>query len=496
MSNHQRADPPIVRRVFIIASIVFSGLCWYFSNGLNGDLFYLLWLAPIPVLVISFRSTGTASLVISFIAYLIGRISWFSYLVMVATVAPAIIFTVALSLFFALIVVITRWTVIKMSSWYSVFAFPVFFTTFEFLVIKFSPDGTAGSIAYSQSNFLPVIQIASVTGILGITFLVTFLPSAIAVAWHYHREKSKRQYIGVATIVIVIPVFLFGVIRSSGKSGRNTINAGLVVLDEKFHNITDHPDFQKERLMTEYYAKEISNLAAQGAELIVLPERAINLTKETDDSIISILGNTAKQKHVFIITGYTNFRSVPERNSALVINTAGNPVVDYNKVHLVKGLEHEFTPGSEPGLFRLNNVDAGTAICKDLDFPDYIKKYGKSNTGILCIPAWDFVKDDWLHARMAVLRGVENGFSEIRTARQGRLTISDCYGRVTSEANSSNGGRTTLIGKVSLQKRNTIYTRFGEWFGTFNLIAAACIILLARKNKGGHDIALANSRSK
>jgi len=97
---------------------------------------------------------------------------------------------------------------------------------------------------------------------------------------------------------------------------------------------------------------------------------------------------------------------------------------------------------------------------------------------------------------MAVLRGVENGFSEIRTARQGRLTISDCYGRVTSEANSSNGGRTTLIGEVSLQKRNTIYTRFGEWFGTFNLIAAACIILLARKNKGGHDIALANSRSK
>ena len=121
-------------------------------------------------------------LIISFIAYLIGRLSWFSYLVTVATVVPAIIFTLALPLFFALVMIITRRTVIKSNSWYSVFAFPVFFTTFEFLLIKFSPDGTAGSIAYSQSNFLPVIQIASVTGILGITFLVTFIPSAIALA--------------------------------------------------------------------------------------------------------------------------------------------------------------------------------------------------------------------------------------------------------------------------------------------------------------------------
>jgi apolipoprotein N-acyltransferase len=496
MSNDQRVDSIIIRRALIIAGIVFSGLCWYFSNGLNGDFWYLLWLAPIPVLVISFRSTGKITFIISFIAYLIGRLSWFSYLVMVATVIPAIIFTIALSLFFALIIIITRWTVIKSSSWYSVFAFPVFFTTFEFLIIKFSPDGTAGSIAYSQSNFLPVIQIASITGILGITFLITFIPAAIAVGWYYRRKKIKLRYIGIITVIIVIPVLLFGVIRSSNKSDGNTINAGLAVLDEKFHNITDHPDFQKEKLMTEYYAKEISNLAAQGAELIVLPERAINLTKETGDSIISILGNTAKQKHVFIITGYTNFRNEPERNSALVINPEGTPIVDYNKVHLVKGLEHEFTPGNEPGLFKLNKVDAGTAICKDLDFPDYIKKYGKSNTGILCIPAWDFVKDDWLHARMAVLRGVENGFSEIRTARQGRLTISDCCGRVTSEANSSNGGRTTLIGKVSLQKRNTIYTRFGEWFGIFNSIAAACFILLARKNKDRHGIASGNIISR
>ena len=81
------------------------------------------------------------------------------------------------------------------------------------------------------------------------------------------------------------------------------------------------------------------------------------------------------------------------------------------------------------------------------------------------IPAWDFTVDDWLHSRMAIMRGVENGFSEIRTARLGRLTISDCYGRVTAEAKSSKGNAAMLAGDVRIQNKHTFYARFGNWFG-------------------------------
>jgi len=493
MPAYEQDKNLLSKKTVLVTFTIISGFCWYLSLGLPGNYWWLLWPAPIPVLIISFNVTAKKTFIISFIAYLIGKLSWFSYLVTVATVVPAIVFTLALSLIFALIMIITRRIVIKSNSWHTVFAFPVFCTTFEFLIMKFSADGTAGSIAYSQSNFLPIIQIASVTGILGITFLVTFIPSAIAMAWYYRMEKNKFRRVLITAISIVVAVFLFGIITINSSSEKSTIKAGLVVLDEKFHNITDHPDFRKEKLVTEYYAKEITNLAAEGAELIVLPERAINLDKETGDSIIGILGNVAKQNHVFIITGYTNFRNEPERNSALVINAEGNTIVDYNKVHLVTGLENQFTPGSEPGLFSLNKVQAGTAICKDLDFPDYIKKYGKGNVSFLCVPAWDFVKDDWLHSRMAILRGVENGFSEIRTARLGRLTISDCYGRVTYEAKSSNGLTVTLLGKVSVQKANTIYTQFGDWFGIINLLAAAGFIFLGKRNRSKNKVASAGT---
>jgi apolipoprotein N-acyltransferase len=134
-------------------------------------------------------------------------------------------------------------------------------------------------------------------------------------------------------------------------------------------------------------------------------------------------------------------------------------------------------PGLEIGLFKFDGMIAGAAICKDLDFQEYIKKYGKSKVVFLCIPAWDFVIDDWLHSRMAILRGIENGFSEVRTARQGRLTISDPYGRINAEATCANGKATTLIGQLSLKNVNTYYTRFGDWFGISILFVAILIIL-------------------
>lgn len=439
---------------------------------------------------ISFNASAKQVFIISFIAYLIGRLSWFSYLVNVATFAPAIIFTILLPLIFALIIIATRRTVIKIKRWYVVFVYPVFFTAFELLLINFSPDGIAASIAYSQMNFLPVIQIASVTGILGITFFVSFIPSAIAVSWYYRREKIKFLYIIIASIIIIVSTLLFGIIRINKDSETNMVSVGPVVVDEKFHTITDHPYFQKDKLVTEYYAKEISGLVTKGAELVVPPERAINITKEAAADIIKILSNVAKQNDVFIITGYTNFRNEKERNSALVIDTAGNVFTDYNKVHLAKGMEDQFSPGKEIALFKHNEVQTGTAICKELDFTNYINKYGANNVVFLTIPAWDFVTDDWLHSRMAVLRGVENGFSELRTVRQGRLIISDYFGRVTYEASGFDGKIATLLGKVSLQKRNTIYTRFGNWFEITILIAALCLGLLTVKNKDKIDTIL------
>ena len=432
MNDLQNPESEIKK--WIAPSFILSGICWYLSCGLNGDSWFLLWLAPIPVMVLALNISGKKAFSISFLAYLIGRMSWFSYLITVATIIPAIIFTLLLPLIFALIITGTRWMILKTKFRMAIFAFPVFFTTYEFLLITFSADGTAGSIAYSQANILPIIQIASITGILGITFIVTLIPSILAVGWYHHKEKNRFQTALILAIGITFLVCLFGLLRINGKDVKKTVKAGLVVLDESHHYVTDHPVLKDEMNTVGIYDDSISRLAEKGSELVVLPERAFNVNVETESGIMEMLENTARKNHVYIIAGYTNLKNKPSRNSALVIDPAGTIICDYNKVHLVTGFESQFAPGNGTGLFLLEGMQAGTAICKDLDFPVHMRKYGRKTAEVVCVPAWDFVQDDWLHSRMAILRGVENGFSEVRAARKGSLTISDYYGRVNSEA--------------------------------------------------------------
>jgi apolipoprotein N-acyltransferase len=477
MDDQENAEPEIKK--WIAPSVILSGICWYLSCGLSGDYWFLIWVAPVPILIVALNSSGKKAFVLSFLAYLIGRVSWFPHLVTVATIIPAIIITLLLPLLFALIISGSRRIVLKTKFGIGIFAFPVLFTVYEYLLITFSADGTAASIAYSQANFLPVIQIASITGILGITFIVTLIPSIIAVGWFHHGEKKRFKMALFLAIAVVFVVVLFGTIRINSNSEKKSMTAGVVVLDESHHHVTDHPVLQDELNTIAVYSDSISSLAGRGARLVVLPERAFNITVETESGIIQMLSGTAKKNHIFIITGYTNFRNKPAHNSAWVIDPSGNILCDYNKVHLVTGFERQFSPGKEPGFFSIEGLNAGIAICKDLDFPDHLRKYGKNSVGILCVPAWDFVQDDWLHSRMAILRGVENGFSEVRAARQGRLTISDCYGRVTAEASSSHKKFAALIGEITLTQKNTLYSRFGDWFGILNLFAGIVIIALA-----------------
>jgi len=84
---------------------------------------------------------------------------------------------------------------------------------------------------------------------------------------------------------------------------------------------------------------------------------------------------------------------------------------------------------------------------------------------------------------MAILRSVENGFSMVRAARRGRLTINDQFGRVTSEASCANDKQATLIGNVSPQHIDTLYTRFGNWLGMVSLLATVGFLVITGLNR-------------
>jgi apolipoprotein N-acyltransferase len=99
-----------------------------------------------------------------------------------------------------------------------------------------------------------------------------------------------------------------------------------------------------------------------------------------------------------------------------------------------------------------------------MDFPKLSREYAAEGANLLLVPAWDFNLDRWLHARMAVLRAVENGFALARAARNGLLTVSDNRGRILAEASTGPGRFVSISGSVNVVREKTFYTRTGNWF--------------------------------
>jgi len=90
--------------------------------------------------------------------------------------------------------------------------FPVALVTSEYLV-SFGPFGTWGSIAYSQYEDLVLLQLLSVTGLYGITFLVGWFAAVGASLWEAGFSFHNVQREAVAFALCLAGVLLYGGIR-------------------------------------------------------------------------------------------------------------------------------------------------------------------------------------------------------------------------------------------------------------------------------------------
>jgi apolipoprotein N-acyltransferase len=113
-----------------------------------------------------------------------------------------------------------------------------------------------------------------------------------------------------------------------------------------------------------------------------------------------------------------------------------------------------------------------------MDFTPLSRQYGKAGAGLLLVPAWDFVLDRWQHGHIAVMRGVEDGFSIVRAAKQGYLTVSDDRGRILAETQSDSAPFATLMTNVPAAHETTVYLLLGDWFAWVAL--AALVFTLVR----------------
>jgi apolipoprotein N-acyltransferase len=230
--------------------------------------------------------------------------------------------------------------------------------------------------------------------------------------------------------------------------------------------------------LSEHYARAVRAAAAQGARFIVIPEGGLIVKRPWRDAVFAPLIAASRDTGAQVVAGALE-RS-PPGDLAFSFNPDGS-TSGYAKRHLMPVLEAQFTPGTAPGP--IGNARA-VAICKDMDFPRTIRDDSQSGVRLMAVPSEDFVYDAWVHGRVALMRGVENGFAIVRSAYQGLLTASDSRGRlIASKTARADAGMSTIVADLPLGPGPTLYTRIGDVFAWLCIALSLAIGTRARSRR-------------
>ena len=485
-SLSQSRQPAVTprRRALAVLTLALSAIAWFFGTGLH-PIWWLTWLAPLPVLLVAPRLPRWTAWGIAFAALVLGSLNTWSYDRVVTPLWLSIFILIVPALLFAFIVLAHRAFILRGQALRAVFALPVLYSAVEYLAEFRSVHSTWGNLAYTQMDCLPLIQIASITGIWSISFVVLLLPSAIAVLLAPRPKAASHATSKPAlalTAAIFVAVFGYGFYRLATTPTSPQVTVALISTDKRLS-----PQGPAAVDLVRDYVAQIPALAAQGAKVVVFPEKIARIknSDQGDDlaQADAILEQAARENHVTILV---SFEHQPNLHEARLYSPDGRLEGTYEKHHMLPPFESHLLPGTARLTFDRPSDDGtagkwGVEICKDMDFPLLARQYSNDGARLMLVPAWDFVADGWLHGRMAILRGVEGGFSIARSVKQGILTLSDSRGRVLAFRVTGAPGFDILVGALPLGSGATFYDRTGDWFAWVNLALAVLLLLPSRR---------------
>lgn len=450
------------RRWGFVAALV-TGLLLAVSRD-TGHWGALVLVAPVPLLLHALTTRHGSSLFgLAFVAGLMGEAG---PMLFYGKVLPLIYGIAAFQAVLFALSVLFAWT-LRAAPWQFVLGYAAMTAGSEYLVSLISPNGSFGALGYALVDVLPLLQVASIGGVPALSFLAAVIPAGIAAVILHPRQVRGWLAWGIP----VVAALVFGFVSLAEPQGRDV----RIALLSNDHHVGWRFRSDDAPAIARRFADDIRQVAADRPAYAVLPEKMF-VERKGATSVAPIFQSVADETGVAVLVGYDEFIDGRQVNSARLY-TPGKPVQTYLKRRMVPGLEREFAPG--PGPMILGTT--GVAICKDMDFAAMIRGYG--GVKLLLAPAWDFGGDARLHSRMAVVRGVENGFALARSASEGLMTLSDSKGRIIADHPSADGPR-KLVGDLPTGTGRTIYNRIGDIFA-WALLCLWALLSLGRAFPAG-----------
>jgi apolipoprotein N-acyltransferase len=499
------------------------------------NLFWLAWLAPGLLLLLSLGQGGWTALRVGYIAGLVQFLAGFYWLLLIPNRAVAIAAWLLVGVLMALYIAAWTWVCCRCfpiaeqrgkvpgqpsqlaarllsvswqrRSWWA-FICAGAWVAMEMGIARLL-NGFPYSLGLSQFKLLPLIQVASVTGVYGVSFIVVWTSAALACA--FVLAQSARPGLSVfarelaAPGVAVAAILLFGCLKlfSPELPGAH-LKVALIQPGIPQTIIWD----VNERTNRLHKLVELSNQAmAHGADLLVwpeaaLPENMVGRNRDTQELITALV----RSNGVWMVFGGIDNAVKRDAagaaetfrfNAAFFIDPAGDLVSRYFKRRLV--IFGEYTPGArwwpwlkhlgmrggglEPGRgpvhFQMTRPRARIAplICFEDVFPQVTRESVDEDTDFLLNltnNGWFGTgAAQWQHAVAALLRAVENGVPLVRCTNNGLTCWIDVRGRIHD---AYFPGSTDIyqagykIVEVPLrnsagESHRTFYNRYGDAFG-------------------------------
>jgi len=349
-------------------------------------------------------------------------------------------------------------------------------------------------LGYTQYSVLPVIQIADITGVYGVSFLIVLVNASVA-----EFMGDRKNWTPIAAAIFVLALTLsYGFINLRPAERSDGINISVVQGNIEQDKKWD-PAYQSD--VIDVYKRLTLEALKQRPDLVIWPETAtpfyFNGRYGNDKSLTKDLVTFVKQNKIPLLFGSPTYKIMPNRhiisrNSAFLLSGEGQIVAEYSKIHLVPFGEYvplnkifffidkltQAVGDTETGhTYTVMTVPYGdaslrkearlcTVICYEIIFPDLVRKFvnqGASIVTTITNDAW-FGKTaaPYQHFSMAVFRAVENHVPVARAANTGISGFIDARGRILETSRIFT--EAYLTHKLVPGSEKTFYTRYGDLF--------------------------------
>ena len=453
-------------------------------SGLNWNVGIAAWIAPALLLFYS-RNSKWGELIF----LLLGLALCSAVSKTAENVSGVFIIYITTGLTYGLIYsvpyVLDKLLVKRGERFYSTLVFPSAIVACEYgLSLLIGIWGNGAITQYHNSN---LIQLSSVLGIFGISFLICWFGSTIN--WVVNTGvRIKRQLMGITIYLItLISALLFGIIRQKSlPEAEETVKVAAIVGEADLQQVFE--DWEEDIIgLSKNYDREIpeeifsdssdletmilrtNEALSNGAKIIVWNEISLLLLPSQTYSIVERIKDLCIKYQAFVLIAVLEMNAgdlpKPFNNKSILVNPDGGISWEYLK-HFPTPIERLIVnSGSDPIPFtdteygRISNV-----ICYDLDISTYTSQVGKESIDILLVPALDWEEVTPYHAHMAAFVAIQYGVNIVRANGKGITALYDTRGNILAQSNTFLSDAKVTYADLPLTETTTVFSSIGDLF--------------------------------